>query len=66
MKNGRINYGLALGPKYRFNDKFSLILRIRLYHKKNDRDGLALTIRELFLQNAIEKFYKMILPENMP
>ena len=33
---GRINYGLAIGPKYRVNDKFSVLLVIDYLHKKND------------------------------
>ncbi|CAM2794989.1 DUF5916 domain-containing protein [Flavobacterium frigoris] len=35
-QGGRINYGLAIGPKYRVNDKFSVLLVIDYLHKKND------------------------------
>lgn len=36
-QDGRITYGLALGPKYRFNDKFSLFYVLDYTRKKNDR-----------------------------
>lgn len=35
-QSGRMNYGLAIGPKYRVNDKFSILLVIDYLHKKND------------------------------
>ena len=37
----RITYGLALGPKYRFNDKFSLSYILDYTNKKNDRGWVA-------------------------
>lgn len=36
-QNDRITYGIAVGPKYRFNDKFSLYLVMDYSKKKNDR-----------------------------
>jgi hypothetical protein len=36
-QDGRITYGLALGPKYRFNDQFSLSYVLDYTLKKNDR-----------------------------
>jgi hypothetical protein len=40
-QNGRVNYGLAVGPKYRFNDKLSLYCVIDYTLKKNDRGWVA-------------------------
>ena len=40
-QEGRITYGLALGPKYRFNDKFSLSYILDYTNKKNDRGWVA-------------------------
>lgn len=40
-QDGRITYGLALGPKYRFNDKFSLSYILDYTNKKNDRGWVA-------------------------
>ena len=40
-QNGRITYGLALGPKYRFNDQFSLSYVLDYTRKKNDRGWVA-------------------------
>jgi hypothetical protein len=40
-QDGRINYGIALGPKYRFNDKFSLFYVLDYTRKKNDRGWVA-------------------------
>ncbi|MFV5684071.1 DUF5916 domain-containing protein [Flavobacterium sp. GB2R13] len=36
-QEGRITYGLAVGPKYRFNDKFSLSYILDYTRKTNDR-----------------------------
>jgi hypothetical protein len=36
-QEGRITYGLAIGPKYRFNDKFSLSYILDYTRKTNDR-----------------------------
>lgn len=33
---GRVNYGIAIGPKYRVNDKFSILFVLDYIHKKND------------------------------
>jgi len=35
-QEGRVNYGIAVGPKYRMNDKFSLYLVVDYTIKKND------------------------------
>jgi hypothetical protein len=35
-EEGRANYGIAVGPKYRMNDKFSLYLVVDYTIKKND------------------------------
>jgi hypothetical protein len=35
-QEGRINYGFAIGPKYRVNDKFSIYLVADYLHKTND------------------------------
>nr|WP_314896312.1 DUF5916 domain-containing protein [uncultured Flavobacterium sp.] len=40
-QDDRITYGLALGPKYRFNDKFSLFYVLDYTRKKNDRGWVA-------------------------
>jgi hypothetical protein len=40
-QDGRITYGLALGPKYRFNDQFSLSYVLDYTRKKNDRGWVA-------------------------
>ncbi|MFE3866897.1 DUF5916 domain-containing protein [Flavobacterium sp. LS2P90] len=40
-QDGRINYGLALGPKYRFNDEFSLSYVLDYTIKKNDIGWVA-------------------------
>jgi hypothetical protein len=40
-QDGRITYGLAVGPKYRFNDKFSLSYVLDYTRKKNDRGWVA-------------------------
>lgn len=40
-QEGRITYGLALGPKYRFNDQFSLSYVLDYTRKKNDRGWVA-------------------------
>ena len=40
-QDGRITYGLALGPKYRFNDQFSLSFVLDYTRKKNDRGWVA-------------------------
>ncbi|MGO4820500.1 MULTISPECIES: DUF5916 domain-containing protein [unclassified Flavobacterium] len=37
----RVSYGLALGPKYRFNDKFSLYFVMDYTKKINDRGWVA-------------------------
>lgn len=36
-QDGRITYGIALGPKYRFNDKLSLLYILDYTRKVNDR-----------------------------
>ncbi|MFV8268523.1 DUF5916 domain-containing protein [Flavobacterium sp. GT2N3] len=36
-ENGRGNYGLYVGPKYRFNDRFSLAYTLDYINRKNDR-----------------------------
>jgi hypothetical protein len=36
-QDSRITYGLAIGPKYRFNDKFSIYYILDYSRKKNDR-----------------------------
>lgn len=33
---GRVNYGIAIGPKYRVNDKFSILFVLDYLYKKND------------------------------
>ncbi len=43
----RITYGLALGPKYRFNDKFSLSYVLDYTRKKNDRGWVAFDNAEI-------------------
>lgn len=40
-QDGRITYGLALGPKYRFNDQLSLSYVLDYTRKKNDRGWVA-------------------------
>jgi hypothetical protein len=40
-QDGRITYELALGPKYRFNDQFSLSYVLDYTSKKNDRGWVA-------------------------
>lgn len=40
-QDDRITYGLALGPKYRFNNKFSLFYVLDYTRKKNDRGWVA-------------------------
>lgn len=40
-QDGRITYELALGPKYRFNDQFSLAYVLDYTRKKNDRGWVA-------------------------
>jgi hypothetical protein len=40
-QDGRITYGLALGPKYRFNDKLSLSYVLDYTRKKNDIGWVA-------------------------
>lgn len=40
-QDDRITYGLAVGPKYRFNDKFSLFYVLDYTRKKNDRGWVA-------------------------
>jgi len=40
-QDGRFNYGLALGPKYRFNDQFSLSYVLDYTRKNNDRGWVA-------------------------
>jgi len=36
-EQGRFTYGIYAGPKYRFNDKFSLAYALEYANKKNDR-----------------------------
>ena len=42
-EDGRVNYGFAVKPKYRFNDKLSLEYTLDYTRKKNDRGWVAFT-----------------------
>ena len=42
-ENGRVTYGIAVRPKYRFNDKLSLEYTLDYTRKKNDRGWVAFT-----------------------
>ncbi|WP_121336843.1 DUF5916 domain-containing protein [Flavobacterium sp. 123] len=46
-EDGRYNFGFYFGPKYRFNDKFSLGYTLDYTNKKNDRGWVDTTDSEI-------------------
>jgi hypothetical protein len=66
-ENGRGNYGLYIGPKYRFNDRLSLAYTLDYINRKNDRgwvgfDGANIIFAERnreILQNDLTGKYSL-------